>query len=187
MYCFVLYLLLIPLFIGFSLDILYYTHNGIVWLCIVFSFLSERLFDQDYEDGSLELYCLSHCSLQFVFLNKLIGVWLRQLSTLIVCLPLLVSVYHLEQSFEFYITTLLGSLGLSLLVGFYSCFMCGIHSTHTRTHHLIALPALLPLVLFCTTLNHSMMQWVVLLGYVMVSLCVVFAFVLITFQALLSK
>lgn len=188
---FVLYLLLIPLFLGFSLDILYYTNTGMVWLCLVFSFLSERLFEQDYEDGSLELYCLSNCSLQWLFFQKVISVWFTQLSTLCVCLPVLFGVYHLEQSFELYITMLLGSFGLSLLLGFYSCFLCGIQSSATshsvNLQHLIVLPVLLPLVLCCTTLDHSMMQWVVLLAYVMVSVCVVVSFVLITFQALLSQ
>lgn len=191
MYLFVLYLVLIPLLIGFSLEIVYYYHLGILWLCIVFSSLSQRLFEQDYEDGSLELYCLSNCSLELVFLTKLLFVWLTQISTIVVCLPFLSSVYQLEQSFSFYISTLLGSFALSLILGLYSCLLCGIQSTHhyvTNLHHLIALPALVPLVLLCTTvLCNSMMHLVILLSYSVVVLCSVLGFVLITFQALLSK
>lgn len=182
-YLFLLYLIAIPLLIGLSLEILYHYHLGIIWLCILFSYLPERLFQQDYEDGSLELYFLSSRSLQSLSFIQLISFWLFKISGILLCFPILSHAYNLEQSVLLYVTTILGSFAFTLILGIYSCLTLGIKSgIWNSLQHFTALPPLLPLIILCTSF-----QIYALIGFVMLFLWIFFVFVSITFETVLGK
>jgi ABC-type transport system involved in cytochrome c biogenesis permease component len=59
--------------IGFSKDFLCYFHLGSIWICLLLPFLFERYFQNDFEDGTLELYCSSDYCLQKILFFKLVG------------------------------------------------------------------------------------------------------------------
>jgi ABC-type transport system involved in cytochrome c biogenesis permease component len=61
---FLLYIVAMPSMIGFSKDFLAHFHLGLMRICLLFAFLPERFFQNDFEDGTLELYYLSSYCLQ---------------------------------------------------------------------------------------------------------------------------
>jgi hypothetical protein len=56
--------------IGLSKNFLCYFHLGSIWIYLLPSFLSERSSQNDFEDGTLELYCSSGYCLQKRLLSK---------------------------------------------------------------------------------------------------------------------
>lgn len=184
---FFLYIIIIPLLIGFSTDLLYHYHLGIIWMCIVFSFLPERFFHQDFEDGSIELYFLSSCAIQPIFITKLFSYWCLKITGIVLSFPIFSFVYHFEQSKEICITIILGSFVFTLICGIYSCLTVGIKSnTWNSIQHFTALPTLLPLILLCTTIQGDFIQIYALLGFVCLFLWIYWVFVSITFETILS-
>lgn len=174
---FLVYLILIPLLFDFSFEVLYHLNTNIVWVCILFLFLSERLFQQDYEDGSFEWYWLSRCSLQLVLCGKLMHFWLTKCGGILLLFPLISTLYHLPSSI--YLTVVLGSLALALVVSFYSCLTCGAESW-SGLHHLITLPSILPIIVLWNTP-------IALMSLIVFFACLFWFFVLRTITSLLSK
>lgn len=185
LYC--LYIIFIPLLIGFSPDLLYHYHLGIIWMCIVFSFLPERFCHQDFEDGSLELYFLSSCYIQPIFITKLFSYWCLKITAILLTFPFVSFVYHFEQSIQFLITMVLGTFVFTVISAIYSALTLGIKSnTWNSIQHFTALPTLLPLILLCTTIQTDCVQLYALVGFVLLFLWIYWVFVSITFRTILS-
>ena len=187
---FLLYIITIPLLIGFSKPLLDHFDLGLIWTCILFSFMTERLFHTDLEDGTLELYLLSSCPLQLLFLGKLLGNWSLKMAGVLCSVPLLSVVYNSVQSNVLYISIILGSLVFTLICGIYSCFTLSIKSNSWNSlQHLTTLPTLLPLIMLCTTMQTEInfLYVAILLGYLTLFLWVFWVFVSITLYNLLSR
>ena len=189
-----LYILLVPLFIGFSTDLIQHYHLGIIWLSIVFSFLPERFYHQDFEDGSLELYFLSSCHIQAIFIAKLFSYWFLKVIGILITLPFLSFVYRFEQSIYFYLSMILGTFLFTLISIIYSSLTITIKSNSWNSlQHLTALPTLLPLILLCTTVDAAeqrfaqILQLSILVGFICLFFSIYLLFVSITFQTILRK
>ena len=80
---------LVPFGLGTDLDLLQRVAPGIIWLAFILaSLLSvDRLFQADFEDGSLELLILSPLPLELVVLAKCVAHWCANALPLLVIAP----------------------------------------------------------------------------------------------------
>jgi heme exporter protein B len=103
---------LMPLGIGPDLRLLAKVAGGVLWVSAVLSALLslDRLFQGDFEDGSLDLIALSPLPLEFTALAKIAAHWLSTGLPLTLLSPLLALLFNLPGS----ATTI---LFVSLLIG----------------------------------------------------------------------
>jgi len=126
---FVLCVVLFPFGVGPEPNILARIAAGVIWVAaLLASLLSlERLFQNDYEDGSLELMSLSPLPLEAVVLAKVLAHWLVTGVPLIVAAPLLALLLNMEaDGFGVLVLTLavgtpilslIGAIGAGLTLG----------------------------------------------------------------------
>ena len=95
---FVLAVVLFPFGVGPEANILARIGSGIIWVAaLLASMLSlERLFQTDYEDGSLELLSLAPLPLEVVVIAKVIAHWLTTGLPLIIVTPVLAVLLHVH-------------------------------------------------------------------------------------------
>jgi heme exporter protein B len=88
---------LVPLGVGPDLKLLSRIAGGVLWVAAVLAALLslDRLFQADYEDGSLELIALSPLSLEGVAFAKIVAHWLATGLPLCVLSALLAVLYDL--------------------------------------------------------------------------------------------
>jgi heme exporter protein B len=103
---------LFPLGVGPELNILARISAGVLWVAALLAALLtlDRLFQQDFEDGSLDLLALAPMPLEMIALAKSIAHWLTTGLPLVVAAPLLAVLLNMD-------TAGLGTLMLSLLIG----------------------------------------------------------------------
>ncbi|WP_448203602.1 heme exporter protein CcmB [Azospirillum sp. sgz302134] len=126
---FVLCVVLFPFGVGPEPNVLARIAAGVIWVAaLLASLLSlERLFQNDYEDGSLELLSLSTLPMEAVVLAKTLAHWLVTGVPLIVAAPLLAVLLNMNaEGFGILVLTLLvgtpilsliGSIGAALTLG----------------------------------------------------------------------
>ncbi|HEY5049012.1 MAG TPA: heme exporter protein CcmB [Rhizomicrobium sp.] len=144
---------LFPLGIGINPSFLFRMAAGVVWVAAVFACLLslDRLFEADYEDGSLDLLALGPLSLEGVALAKIVSHWLTSGLPLTLVSPLLALLFRLPQAASV-------ALAISLLVGTPAVSAIGaIGAALTISVRrgglilpLIVLPLLTPVVIFGT-------------------------------------
>ena len=88
---FVLVVTLFPLAVGPEQAILGRIGSGVIWVAALLSAMlsMDRLFQQDYEDGSLDLFVLSPTALELLVLAKTLAHWMSTGLPLIIVSPLL--------------------------------------------------------------------------------------------------
>lgn len=103
---------LVPLGVGADLKLLARIAGGVLWVAAVLAALLslDRLFQADYEDGSLDLIALSPLSLETTALAKIAAHWLATGLPLTVLSALLAVLFDLS-------TTGTAALVVSLLIG----------------------------------------------------------------------
>ena len=126
---FVLCVVLFPFGVGPEPNILARIAAGVIWVAaLLASLLSlERLFQTDYEDGSLELLSLSALPLEAAVLAKTLAHWLVTGVPLIVAAPLLAVLLNMDaEGFGVLVLTLtlgtpilsmIGAIGAALTLG----------------------------------------------------------------------
>ncbi|HEY0833969.1 MAG TPA: heme exporter protein CcmB [Azospirillum sp.] len=126
---FVLCVVLFPFGVGPEPNILARIAAGVIWVAaLLASLLSlERLFQTDYEDGSLELLALSALPMEAVVLAKTLAHWLVTGVPLIVAAPILAVLLNMEPAgFGVLVLTLavgtpllslIGAIGAALTLG----------------------------------------------------------------------
>ena len=126
---FVLTVTLFPLGIGSEPSVLARVAPGVLWVAaLLAAMLSlDRLFQADFEDGSLEQLALSGMPTGVMVLGKIMAHWLTTGLPLIVAAPLLAVLMNMESSgFMVLILTLtigtpalslIGSIGAALILG----------------------------------------------------------------------
>jgi len=109
---FVLTVVLFPFGIGPEANILARVAPGVLWVtALLASMLSlDRLFQADYEDGSLELLVLTPAPLEVVVAAKVVAHWLTTGLPLLAAAPLLAVLLNLD-------TEGFGALLLTMLIG----------------------------------------------------------------------
>ena len=126
---FVVALSLFPFGVGASPDILARIGSGVVWVVALLAVLLtlDRLWQADYEDGSLELILLAQAPLELLVAVKCLAHWLTTGLVLVVASPLLALLMNLPVEALWAVPlallvgtptlTLVGSIGAALLVG----------------------------------------------------------------------
>jgi heme exporter protein B len=103
---------LIPLGVGADLRLLARVGGGVLWVGAVLAALLslDRLFQGDFEDGSLDLIALSPLPLELTVLAKMLAHWLSTGAALTLLSPLLALLFNLPPAAT-------STLFLSLLLG----------------------------------------------------------------------
>ncbi len=148
---FVLCVVLFPFGVGPEPNILARIAPGVIWVAaLLASLLSlERLFQTDYDDGSLELIALSGLSLEAMVLAKTFAHWLVTGLPLLVAAPLLAVLLNMDRGgFGALVLTLaLGTPALSLIGGIGAALTLGARRGGVLISLLI-LPLYIPVLIF---------------------------------------
>jgi len=148
---FVLCVVLFPFGVGPEPNILARIAAGVIWVAaLLASLLSlDRLFQSDYEDGSLELMALGGLPLELVVLAKTAAHWLVTGLPLLVAAPLLAVLLNMnhEGFGVLVLTLLLGTPGLSLIGSIGAALTLGARRGGVLISLLI-LPLYIPLLIF---------------------------------------
>ncbi|MBT4770285.1 MAG: heme exporter protein CcmB [Rhodospirillaceae bacterium] len=120
---------LFPLGIGPEIGVLARISAGVVWVSALLATLLslERLFQADFEDGSLEQIAITPLPLEAVVLAKCVANWLMTGLPLLIIAPLLALMLHMETA-GFWalmagmalgtpILNLIGAIGAALTIG----------------------------------------------------------------------
>ncbi|MBL8903023.1 MAG: heme exporter protein CcmB [Rhizobiales bacterium] len=114
-------LVLLPIGIGPDQATLQRLAPGVLWITLLLSVLlsADRIFQQDFEDGSLEVMAMAPASLELVALTKAVAHWLSTSLPLSIAAPFLGILLNLRTEIIWPLTLamVLGSFALSLLAG----------------------------------------------------------------------
>jgi heme exporter protein B len=112
LFFFLAVVIIFPFGIGPDMKLLARVGPAILWIGALLATLLglDRLFQDDRDDGSLDLFALSGLPLELVVLAKSLGHWLATVLPLVIAAPLLGLLLGLEP-------VALGAVALTLLVG----------------------------------------------------------------------
>lgn len=148
---FILVVVMFPFGVGPEPNILTRIASGVIWVAaLLASILSlERLFQTDYEDGSLELLSLSPVALEVIVLAKVTAHWLTTGLPLIIAAPLLAVLLNMnKEGFLVLILALVvGTPSLSLVGAVGAALILGARRGGVLLA-LIILPLYLPVLIF---------------------------------------
>ena len=145
---------LFPLGIGPGPDILARIAPGIIWVAALLATLLglDRLFKDDYNDGSLEQLCLLPQPLAFTLTAKVAAHWLLSGLPLVILSPLLALLLNLPLGawWALALTLLLGTPALSALGAIGAALTLQLQRGGSLVS-LILLPLFIPLLIFATS------------------------------------
>lgn len=151
---FMLVITLFPLGVGPNPTILQQIGPGVIWVAAILSALLglERLFRDDFHDGSLEQLMLSGSSLPMIALVKVLAHWLTSILPLILLSPLLALFLHLSSDMYWALlaTLLLGTPLLSLVGAIAVGLTVGLNRGGVLLA-LLLLPIFIPLLIFASS------------------------------------
>ncbi|HBU99878.1 heme exporter protein CcmB [Thalassospira lucentensis] len=142
---------LFPFGVGPEANILARIASGVIWVsALLAAMLSlERVFQTDYEDGTLELLTLSPISLEVVVLGKVVAHWLTTGLPLIVAAPLMAVMLNMDPGgfVILMIAMLLGTPALSLIGAIGAALILGARRGGVLVS-LLVLPLYIPILIF---------------------------------------
>ncbi len=148
---FVLTVTLFPLGVGPEINILQRISSGVLWVAaLLASMLSlDRLFQADFEDGSLDLLTMGTMPLEMTVLAKCLAHWLTTGLPLIIVAPLLGVLLHLEPAgyVTLIVAMLLGTPALSLIGAIGAALTVGVRRGGVLLS-LLVLPLYIPVLIF---------------------------------------
>jgi heme exporter protein B len=148
---FVLTVILFPFGIGPEANILERVSPGVLWVtALLASMLSlDRLFQADYEDGSLELLALTPTPLELLVVGKVAAHWLTTAVPLMVAAPILAVLLHMngEGFVALLVTMALGTPTLSLIGAMGAALVLGARRGGVLLS-LLVLPLYIPVLIF---------------------------------------
>ncbi|MCG6345053.1 heme exporter protein CcmB [Vibrio fluvialis] len=151
---FIIVITLFPLSIGPDPSLLSRIAPGIVWVAALLSALLslERLFRDDYQDGSLEQMMLMPVPLPVVVISKVLAHWLLTGVPLILISPLLAILLSLDMNtwISVVLTLLLGTPTLSFIGAIGVALTVGLQKGGVLLS-LLVLPLYIPILIFATS------------------------------------
>lgn len=142
---------LFPFGVGPEVNILARIASGVIWVsALLAAMLSlERVFQADYEDGTLELLTLSPVSLELLILGKVLAHWLTTGLPLIIAAPLMAVMLNMDQDgfVTLMIAMLLGTPALSLIGAIGAALILGARRGGVLVS-LLVLPLYIPVLIF---------------------------------------
>jgi heme exporter protein B len=144
-------LVLVPLALGPDQALLQRLAPGMMWLALLLSVLltADRMFQQDYEDGSLDVMMMGRMPFELVTLAKAIAHWLTVSLPLALIAPPLGLMLNIEtaQMPMLWVSMVTGSLGLSMLASIGGAVTAGLRRGGLLVSLLI-LPLYVPVLIF---------------------------------------
>ena len=148
---FVIALSLFPFGVGASADLLARIGGGVIWVLALLAVLLglDRLWQADFDDGSLELMALSTVPLELLTAAKCAAHWLTSGLLLVLASPLLALLMNLppEAAWVLPVALLLGTPTLTLIGSIGSALLLGSRRGSVLTA-LLVLPLYIPVLIF---------------------------------------
>jgi len=148
---FVIAVVLFPFGVGPEANILARISSGVIWVAaLLAAMLSlERLFQIDYEDGSLELMALQPIPLEVVVMAKITAHWITTGLPLLVATPLLAVFMNLPNDgfWVLVLTLAIGTPSLSLIGAIGAALILGSRRGGVLLS-LLVLPLYIPVLIF---------------------------------------
>lgn len=148
---FVIVVMLFPLGVGPELDILARIGAGVLWVAALLACLLslDRLFQTDFEDGSLDLLVLSPLPLELTVLAKCLAHWLTTAMPLVVAAPIAALLLNMDTATipVLVYALVLGTPALSLIGAIGAALTVGIRRGGVLLS-LIVLPLYVPVLIF---------------------------------------
>ncbi len=145
--------ILFPLTLSPDVKILQMIGPGVVWVAVLLAVLMSltRLFQPDYDDGSLEQWLLGPYPLALLVLAKITAHWLMLFLPLFVMTPLMAMMFHLPVNVVtvLMMTLLLGTPLLTLLGAIGAALIVSLRQSGLLLA-LILLPLYIPTLIFAT-------------------------------------
>jgi len=142
---------LVPLAVGPDLNLLQRLAAGLMWLALLLAVLltADRIFQQDFEDGSLDLMTMTALPFELVTLTKALTHWLTVSLPLALIAPPLGLMLNLDvtQLPILWAAMITGSLALSLLAALGGAITAGLRRGGLLIALLI-LPLYIPVLIF---------------------------------------
>jgi heme exporter protein B len=143
--------MLLPLGLGPDQALMQRIAPGALWIALLLSVLlsADRIFQDDYDDGSLDLLASGPLSFELVTLTKACVHWLTAGLPLAVAAPLLGFLVNIapEQIMPLAAAMIIGSLGISLLAALGAAVTVGLRRGGMMVSLLI-LPLYVPIMIF---------------------------------------
>jgi heme exporter protein B len=144
-------MVLIPLAIGPDQILLSKLAPGMMWLALLLSVLltADRMFQQDFEDGSLDVMAMGKLPFEFVTLAKALAHWITVSLPLAIITPPLGLLMSLDVSQlpVLFVSMIAGSLALSLLAAIGGAVTAGLRRGGLLVS-LLVLPLYVPVLIF---------------------------------------
>lgn len=142
---------LLPIGIGPDQALLGRIAPGALWISLLLSVLlsADRIYQQDYEDGSLDIMTMGPVPFEMVALAKSIAHWLSTSLPLSLAAPILGFLVNLEPSsiLPLALSMVLGSIALSLLASIGAAVTVGLRRGGLLVSILV-LPLYIPVLIF---------------------------------------
>jgi heme exporter protein B len=142
---------LLPIGLGPDQALMQRIAPGALWIALLMSVLlaAERVFQGDFEDGSLELMTMGPLAFELVILIKALVHWLAAGLPLAVIAPLLGFLVNIspQQVVPLFLAMVVGSLGISMLAALGSAVTAGLRRGGMLVS-LIILPLYVPMLVF---------------------------------------
>ncbi|MCL4158899.1 UNVERIFIED_CONTAM: hypothetical protein GTU68_045565 [Idotea baltica] len=171
LFFFVVVISLFPLGISTEDQLLKQIAPGVVWVAALLAstLALDRLFSDDYEDGTLEQMTLAPVSLPIVVLAKMIAHWLLTGLPLVLISPLVGLFYHLpfESIKVMMLVLLLGTPVLSMLGAIAAALTLGLRGGGVLVS-LLVLPLYIPVLVYgAGAISTSMVEGLSIQPYVL--------------------
>ena len=142
---------LLPIGLGPDQALLARIAPGALWIALLLSVLlsADRIFQQDYEDGSLDIMTMSPVPFEMVALAKAIAHWLSTSLPLSVAAPILGFLVNLDPRaiMPLALAMVIGSIALSLLASIGAAVTVGLRRGGLLVS-LLVLPLYVPVLIF---------------------------------------
>jgi heme exporter protein B len=144
-------MVLIPLALGPDQNLLSRLAPGMMWLALLLSVLltADRMFQQDFEDGSLDIMAMTNMPFELITLAKALAHWITVSLPLAILTPplaLLLSI-NVSQLPILFVSMVAGSLALSMLASIGGAVTAGLRRGGLLVSLLI-LPLYVPVLIF---------------------------------------
>jgi len=148
---FVIVIVLFPLGVGPELNILSRISAGVIWVGALLACLLtlDRIFQADYEDGSLDLLVLGPLPLEMLILSKVCAHWVSSVLPLIIISPILALSMNMNLAgiWVMVLALLIGTPTLSLIGTIGAALTVGMRRGGVLLS-LLVLPLYIPVLIF---------------------------------------
>ncbi|KGP63194.1 transcriptional regulator [Legionella norrlandica] len=165
---FLMLLFIFPLTIRPELGLMRMIAPGLIWMAILLSMLlsSERLFQQDYEQGVIEQWLVSGQPLNLIITAKILAHWLVSVAPLLILSPLIALLYSfsISETGVLLVSLICGTPAVLFLCALAAAFGVGVNQRGALMA-LILLPLTLPILIFGSGTLSVGMQGLPVSGY----------------------